>query len=106
MGTPRRKVTAGEAADRQLVLDSYGRLSRVPETGEIEKIETQWADNRKVIDRVGAVLGEELKDGLTACRRGSAPCAVRGGNDCWSGGVRGVGRDRGLAHRPPVSSAA
>jgi hypothetical protein len=30
-----------------------GRLSRVPETGELEKIDLQWADNRKVIDRVG-----------------------------------------------------
>ncbi|SDC20313.1 recombinase family protein [Actinokineospora iranica] len=69
MSTPRRKVTAGQDADRPLVLDSYGRLSRVPETGEIEKIETQWADNRKVIDRVGAVLGEELKDGLSAWKR-------------------------------------
>jgi site-specific DNA recombinase len=53
-----------------LVLDSYGRLSRVPETGELEKIETQWADNRKVIDRIGATLGEELKDGLSAWKRG------------------------------------
>jgi site-specific DNA recombinase len=52
-----------------LVLDSYGRLSRVPETGELEKIETQWDDNRKVIDRVGATLGEELKDGLSAWKR-------------------------------------
>jgi site-specific DNA recombinase len=43
-----------------LVLDSYGRLSRVPETGELEKIETQWEDNQKLIDRVGATLGEEL----------------------------------------------
>ena len=51
------------------MLDSYGRLSRVPETGELEKIDTQWADNRKVIDRVGAVLGEELKDGLSAWKR-------------------------------------
>lgn len=52
------------------MLDSYGRLSRVPETGELEKIDTQWADNRKVIDRVGASLGEELKDGLSAWRKG------------------------------------
>lgn len=66
MSTPRRKVNAGQDADRPLVLDSYGRLSRVPETGELEKVETQWADNRKVIDRVGAVLVEELKDGLSA----------------------------------------
>ncbi|MEU0535655.1 recombinase family protein [Amycolatopsis tolypomycina] len=51
------------------MLDSYGRLSRVPETGELEKIDTQWADNRKVIDRVGACLGEELSDGLSAWKR-------------------------------------
>src|SRR5881409_3560362 len=54
---------------RPPVLDSYGRLSRVPETGELEKIDTQWADNRKVIDRVGACLGEELSDGLSAWKR-------------------------------------
>lgn len=53
-------VTAGQSADRPPVLDSYGRLSRVPETGELEKIDVQWADNRKVVDRVGAALGEEL----------------------------------------------
>jgi DNA invertase Pin-like site-specific DNA recombinase len=41
----------------------------VPETGELEKIDTQWADNRKVIERVGATLGEELKDGLSAWKR-------------------------------------
>jgi DNA invertase Pin-like site-specific DNA recombinase len=51
------------------VLDSYGRLSRVPETGELEKIDTQWSDNRRVIDRVGATLGEELSDGLSAWNR-------------------------------------
>lgn len=52
------------------MLDSYGRLSRVPETGELEKIETQWADNRRVIDRIGAQLGAELSDGLSAWKRG------------------------------------
>lgn len=51
---------------RRPVYDSYGRLSRVPETGELEKIETQWADNLKVIERHGAVLGEQLSDGLSA----------------------------------------
>lgn len=68
MGTPRRNAT-GQRQGRPLVLDSYGRLSRVPETGELEKIETQWADNAKVIERVGAVLGEQLKDGLSAWNR-------------------------------------
>lgn len=65
----KRDVTAGQGGNRRLVLDSYGRLSRVPETGELEKVETQWADNRRVIERVGAVLGEELKDGLSAWKR-------------------------------------
>ncbi|MGQ0842265.1 recombinase family protein [Actinokineospora sp.] len=54
---------------RRSVYDSYGRLSRVPETGELEKIETQLADNRKVIERRGGVLGEELSDGLSAWKR-------------------------------------
>ncbi|MFB9727295.1 recombinase family protein [Haloechinothrix salitolerans] len=66
----KRDVTAGQSADRPPVLDSYGRLSRVPETGELEKIDVQWADNRKVVDRVGAALGEELQDGLSAWKRG------------------------------------
>jgi DNA invertase Pin-like site-specific DNA recombinase len=52
------------------VLDSYGRLSKNPNTGEFEKIETQWADNREVIDRLGGVLGVELEDGLSAWRKG------------------------------------
>lgn len=51
------------------VLDSYGRLSRVPESGELEKIDTQWADNRSVIERVDGVLGEELSDGPSAWKR-------------------------------------
>ncbi|MGH3451890.1 MAG: recombinase family protein [Haloechinothrix sp.] len=41
----------------------------MPETGELEKIDTQWADNRKVIERVDGVLGEELSDGLSAWKR-------------------------------------
>jgi site-specific DNA recombinase len=41
-----RDVTAGQAG-RQPVYDSYARLSRVPETGELEKIETQHDDNHK-----------------------------------------------------------
>ncbi|MCP3804964.1 recombinase family protein [Allokutzneria sp. A3M-2-11 16] len=65
----KRDVSAGQGGDRPLVLDSYGRLSRVPETGELEKIDTQWADNRKVIERIGASLGEQLKDGLSAWKR-------------------------------------
>ncbi len=52
------------------MFDSYGRLSKAPDTGEFEKIETQWADNRKVIKRLDGVLGEELEDGLSAWRKG------------------------------------
>ncbi|MET7993090.1 recombinase family protein [Amycolatopsis sp. NPDC005232] len=63
------EVSAGGEPGR-LVLDSYGRLSQVPETGELEKIETQHADNRKVIGRVGGTLGIELSDGLSAWKRG------------------------------------
>src|SRR6266496_4356502 len=63
------KVSAGQGR-RPLVLDSYGRLSKVPETGELEKIEDQHADNLKVIKRVGGVLGLELSDGLSAWKRG------------------------------------
>lgn len=64
-----KKVTAGQGVDRPAVYDSYGRLSKAPDTGEFEKIETQWADNRKVIDRLGGVLGEELEDGLSAWKK-------------------------------------
>ncbi|MGH3760529.1 recombinase family protein [Actinophytocola sp.] len=52
------------------MLDSYARLSKNPNTGEFEKIETQWADNRGAIDRLGGVLGVELEDGLSAWRKG------------------------------------
>lgn len=62
-------VGAGQDSGQVRVLDSYGRLSRVPETGELEKIEDQLADNRKVIDRLGGVVGEELSDGLSAWKK-------------------------------------
>jgi site-specific DNA recombinase len=64
------RVSAGEESQRAPVIDSYGRLSRVPDTGELEKIETQWADNRETIVRHGFRLGRELKDGLSAWKRG------------------------------------
>lgn len=51
------------------MFDSYARLSKMPDTGELEKIDTQLADNKKVIKRAGGVLGEELDDGLSAWRR-------------------------------------
>jgi DNA invertase Pin-like site-specific DNA recombinase len=42
-------------------LDSYARLSR-NQAGKLEKCETQHADNRDVIERLGGVLGEEISD--------------------------------------------
>ncbi len=62
----KRQVTVGEGTRQPPVYDSYGRLSKVPETGELEKIDVQHADNRKVIERRGGVLGIELSDGLSA----------------------------------------
>ncbi|RKT84228.1 Site-specific DNA recombinase [Saccharopolyspora antimicrobica] len=52
-----------------MVLDSYARLSWKPGTKELEKIDTQFADNREVIERVGARLGEEFSDGLSAWKK-------------------------------------
>jgi hypothetical protein len=52
------------------VFDSYGRLSWNPTTRELEKIETQHADNKKTIKRHGGVLGEPLDDGVTAWKTG------------------------------------
>lgn len=54
------QVSAGQGG-RQPVLDSYARLSR-NQAGKLEKCETQHADNRDVIDRLGGVLGEEISD--------------------------------------------
>jgi hypothetical protein len=54
MGT-RRHVTAGQETGALTgrsavpVYDSSARLLKNPSTGEFEKIEAQWADNRKVI---------------------------------------------------------
>jgi hypothetical protein len=48
------------------VLDSYGRLSWNPTRRELEKIETQHADDKKTIERHGGVRGEPLDDGVTA----------------------------------------
>ncbi|MCK2237170.1 MULTISPECIES: recombinase family protein [unclassified Crossiella] len=62
-------VTAGQNPLFLPVIDSYGRLSRVPDTGELEKIETQWDDNRARIAKVGK-LGLELSDGLSAWKKG------------------------------------
>lgn len=69
MGNAKR-ISAAQPVRQSPVYDSYGRLSRVPETGELEKIDTQHADNRQVIDRLGGTLGEELSDGLSAWKRG------------------------------------
>jgi DNA invertase Pin-like site-specific DNA recombinase len=63
------EVSAGQAAG-QPVFDSYGRLSWNPTTRELEKIETQHADNKKTIKRHGGVLGVPLDDGVTAWKAG------------------------------------
>ncbi|MCK2258303.1 recombinase family protein [Crossiella sp. S99.1] len=52
------------------MIDSYGRLSRVPDTGELEKIATQLADNKNRIKHVGGQLGEEFSDGMSAWKAG------------------------------------
>jgi site-specific DNA recombinase len=68
----KKKVSPGQTRrerGEKPVYDSYGRLSRMPETGELEKIEDQWSDNQVVIDRLGGVLGVELSDGLSAWKR-------------------------------------
>jgi hypothetical protein len=44
-------------------------LSWNPTTRELEKIDDQWADNLTMIERSGAVLGEQLSDGLSAWKR-------------------------------------
>lgn len=51
------------------VIDSYARLSWNPDTGDLEKIETQQSDNRKTIKSAGAVVGLELWDGKSAWKR-------------------------------------
>lgn len=57
-------------AGRKPLFDSYARLSRVPDTGELEKIDTQFEDNRKKITDEGGELGLELSDGMSAWRKG------------------------------------
>ncbi|WP_370946599.1 recombinase family protein [Amycolatopsis sp. cg5] len=54
------QVSAGQDG-RQPIWDSYARLSR-NQAGKLEKCETQHGDNRGVIERSGAVLGEEISD--------------------------------------------
>lgn len=48
---------------------SYGRLSWNPTTHELEKTETQWADNRVTINRHAGVMGRELSDDLSAWKK-------------------------------------
>ncbi|HEX3783287.1 MAG TPA: recombinase family protein [Pseudonocardiaceae bacterium] len=70
--TPKRQVSAGQARRERgqaPVYDSYARLSKNPTTGELEKIDDQWADNGAVIERLGGRLGEQLSDGLSAWKR-------------------------------------
>jgi hypothetical protein len=61
-----RRNTAGQAGPP--VFDSYARLSWTPSTRELEKIDTQHADNNATIRRHG---GRDCAS-TTACRRGSA----------------------------------
>ena len=58
-------------------MDPYaGVVSRNP-SGQLEKVDTQHADNGEVIARLGGVLGEEFSDNsLSAGGRSTA----RGGN--------------------------
>ena len=65
----KRQVSAGQARRERgsaPVYDSYARLSKNPTTGELEKIDDQWADNDTVIERMGGTLGQRLSDGLSA----------------------------------------
>lgn len=78
------------------VYDSYARLSKNPNTGELEKTDDQWADNDTVIERMGERLGEQLSDGLPAW---NAPCTDRAWNDCWNGS-RPVGRTASWSGTP------
>ena len=70
--TPPRDVTAGQThreRRRVPIYDSYARLSKNPNTGELEKIDDQWADNDTAIERMGGQLGLRLSDGLSAWKR-------------------------------------
>ena len=64
-------VDAGQTVDNRPVFDSYARLSKVPDSAELEKIVTQFEDNRTKIERTGARLGEELSDGMSAWKAGA-----------------------------------
>ena len=82
MGTG-KNITAGQGngvppvPPAAPVFDSYGRLSKSPDTGEFEKIETQWADKRKMIDRSGGVLGAELEANRQINRPGACRHCVQ-----------------------------
>jgi site-specific DNA recombinase len=66
MGSARRN-TAGPTGPP--VFDSYARLSWNPSTRELEKIDTQHADNDATILRHGGRAGLCLDDGLSAWKR-------------------------------------
>lgn len=63
------KVSAGQGVRRQPVIDSYARLSWKLDAKELEKIDTQHADNATVIERSGGVAGELFEDGLSAWKK-------------------------------------
>lgn len=51
------------------VLDVYGRISKNPETGELEKVDRQLLDCLQNVQRRHARLGEVLRDdGISAWR--------------------------------------
>jgi site-specific DNA recombinase len=62
-----RRNTAGQ--DGPPVFDSYARLSWNPSTRELEKIDTQHADNDATIRRHAGQAGLRLDDGLSAWKR-------------------------------------
>ncbi|MGO1052982.1 recombinase family protein [Crossiella sp. CA198] len=64
--SPKNHVTPGQAPDSRPVIDNYGRLSRVPDTGELEKIARQHKDNSRRIAQAGCQEGLRLADGLSA----------------------------------------
>lgn len=69
-----RRPTGGHpvtVSGRPLVVDLYARLSRCPEDGNLEVVDTQLADCRKVAQRNGWVIGQEHRDNsLSAWKRG------------------------------------
>lgn len=66
MGNAKRSTAAQTGPP---IFDSYARLSWNPSTRELEKIDTQHADNNATIHRHGGRAGLCLDDGLSAWKR-------------------------------------